>query len=182
LNNIGPLSLPISISTVYRALQDGLLPKILIPKLRRQGRKSHGKDERRGKFRATTSIEVRPEIVAKRERIGDWEGDTVCGTRGSGHLLTLVDRTTSFLVACKMKDRQADTVPTAMTDVLSKLPCHTITLDNGKEFARFAEIEEELKTRHILHIATVRGSVQSMNILTDATPVLSQEHQLDGYF
>jgi transposase, IS30 family len=72
---IGRLNLPISISTGYRALQDGLLPKMLIPKLR-QGRKSHGKDESRGKFTATTSIEVRPEIVAKRERIGDWEGDT----------------------------------------------------------------------------------------------------------
>jgi IS30 family transposase len=144
---IGRLKLSISVPTIYRALRDGLLPKILIPKLRRQGRKSNGKNELRGKLSATTSIELRPAIVEKRERLGDWEGDTVAGTRGTGHFLTLVDRATSFLVACKMEDRQAETVLAAMTVSLQALPCHTITLDNGKEFARFTEIEEALKTK-----------------------------------
>lgn len=46
-----------------------------------------------------------------------------------------------------MEDRQAHTVLTAMTVVLSRLPYHTITLDSGKEFARFIEIKEELKTK-----------------------------------
>jgi IS30 family transposase len=46
-----------------------------------------------------------------------------------------------------MEDRQSETVLTAMTVSLQKLPCHTITLDNGKEFARFIEIEEALKTK-----------------------------------
>ena len=89
---IDRLNLSISIATIYRALRDGLLPKILIPKLRRQGRRTYANNERRGKLSATTSIERRLEIVAKRERLGDWEGDTVAGTRGSGHFLTLVDR------------------------------------------------------------------------------------------
>jgi|GEM_PF-816069 len=65
---IGRLNLPISVPTIYRTLRDGLLPKILIPKLCRQGRKSNGKNERRGKLSATTSIELRPAIVEKRER------------------------------------------------------------------------------------------------------------------
>jgi len=104
---IGRLKLPISVPTIYRALRDGLLPKILIPKLRRQGRITYGKSERCGKLSATTSIELRPAIVARRERIGDWEGDTVAGTRGSGHFLTLVDRATSFLVARTAKLRQS---------------------------------------------------------------------------
>lgn len=144
---IGKNQLKISIPTIYRALKEGLLPQVLISKLRRQGRKSHGSNERRGKFSDSTSIEERPEIVTKRERIGDWEGDTMCGAHGGGNLLTLVDRATSYLVASKMENRLASTLLDTITKVLSGNPRHTITLDNGKEFAYFKDLEKNLQTK-----------------------------------
>ena len=37
-------------------------------------------------------IDQRPEIIERRERLGDWEGDTIMGARGTGSLVTYVDR------------------------------------------------------------------------------------------
>ena len=46
-------------------------------------------------------IDVRPEIINLRQRIGDWEGDTVRGSGGSGHIITYVERRSGYLVAGK---------------------------------------------------------------------------------
>lgn len=144
---IGRLQLPISTSTIYRALWNGLLPQTVVQKLRRGGHRSKGSAETRGKMSGCISIEERPAIAAQRQRPGDWEGDTVCGTHGTGHILTLVDRATSFLVASKMKNRMAETVLRTMSSNLAGLCCHTITLDNGKEFAKFKDIQSNLDTK-----------------------------------
>lgn len=42
-------------------------------------RKRYGKYDRRGQIPARTSIEERPEVGDRRERLGDWEVDTVIG-------------------------------------------------------------------------------------------------------
>ncbi|MDE9509679.1 IS30 family transposase, partial [Xenorhabdus bovienii] len=42
-------------------------------------RKRYGSYERRGKIKNRVSIDKRPKIVDKKQRIGDWEGDTIVG-------------------------------------------------------------------------------------------------------
>ena len=49
---------------------------------KRARRKKYGSSLRRHRMQGQTSIELRPKVVDLRNRIGDWEGDTV---EGKGH-------------------------------------------------------------------------------------------------
>ena len=46
-------------------------------RLKKRRRKRYGKYDKRGQIPNRNSIDQRPEAVAKRERIGDWEADTI---------------------------------------------------------------------------------------------------------
>jgi len=53
-------------------------------------------------------ITERPEIVAKRERIGDWEGDTIVGKERTIHILTHAERKTGIILADKLEQAMAE--------------------------------------------------------------------------
>lgn len=98
----------------------------------------------RGLIPGRVSIAERPAIVEDRSRIGDWEGDTVEGGKGSEHIATHVDRKSRYLIASKLANKKADLMSTGTIKAFRKIPKtyrKTLTLDNGKEFARFKEIE-----------------------------------------
>ena len=93
--------------------------------------------ERRGTIKNRVSIDDRPDIVAQKTRIGDWEGDTVIGKNHKGGLVTLAERVSRYVLAGHIRSKHAAGV-TAVTKRLlrpHKEKCHTITFDNGKEFA-----------------------------------------------
>ena len=104
--------------------------------------------ERRGMIKNRVSIDERPEIVAKKIRIGDWEGDTVIGKNHKGGLVTLAERKSRYVLAGHIRSKHADGVTAVTTNLLSphKDKCHTITFDNGKEFAGHESIAAELQT------------------------------------
>ena len=52
---------------------------------RKQRRKRYGRYDSRGRLTGKKPIEQRPAVVASRERIGDWEIDTVTGRLKTGH-------------------------------------------------------------------------------------------------
>ena len=90
------------------------------------------------------SIDERPPIVAARERFGDWEGDSVEGGKGKGGLMTHVERKSRYLIAAKLQDKKAESMALESIKGFRKIPRalrSTLTLDNGKEFSRFKEIE-----------------------------------------
>ena len=63
--------------------------------LRRRGKrynKRGGKNAGRGLIPDRIDISERPTIVARKARLGDWEGDTVVSAVHKGGLLTLVER------------------------------------------------------------------------------------------
>src|SRR5512132_2887884 len=65
--------------------------------LRRRGKrynKRAGKNAGRGLIPNRIDISERPAIVARKTRLGDWEGDTVVSAGHKGGLLTLVERKT----------------------------------------------------------------------------------------
>ena len=113
----------------------------------------HGRYRRRpgGKRRANivdrVSIHTRPTAVEQRERLGDWEGDTIVGKGHRGYVATFVDRKSGFLVAAKMKDHRSVTLNNAARRAYREVPAAlrlTLTLDNGSEFARHKALSREL--------------------------------------
>jgi len=107
-------------------------------------RKYTGNGDQRGQIPNRTSIEERPEIVERRERIGDWEADTIIGRGHQGAVVTLVERKSRLLRMGLVKNRTKDSVKETMIRLLCGFPVHTITCDNGKEFAAHEEIAEAL--------------------------------------
>lgn len=80
-------------------------------------------------------------------RIGDWEGDTVIGKNHKGGLVTLAERKSRYVLAGHIRSKHADGVTAVTTRLLNphKDKCHTLTLDNGKEFAGHEKMAAELK-------------------------------------
>jgi len=138
--------LPMCIETIYRALKRGLLPIILRENLRQHGipRKAKG-EEKRGSIPDCVSIEKRSPEASSRSRIGDWEGDTVAGKWRTGCFMTLVDRKTRFLVSRKLEDHKSQTLRESICSSLQGLPCMSLTVDNGKEFAAHKETSADLE-------------------------------------
>jgi IS30 family transposase len=118
--------------------------------LRRQGKKydkrRHGKSTR-GHIKNRVGIEDRPAIVESRERLGDWEIDTVIGKNHQGALVTIVERCTQRLLCAHVPNKTADAVTKATIALLRPYKdfVHTITADNGKEFSGHEKIAKSLE-------------------------------------
>ena len=96
---------------------------------------------------ATARIADRPEVIEQRLRLGDFEGDTVLGPPGTGGLATLVDRLSRFTIIVKIQSKNADHVHEKIKQRLKELDeqrRHSITFDNGTEFARCHRLEKHL--------------------------------------
>ena len=112
---------------------------------------------------------MRPDLVATRQRFSDWEGDTVEGAKGSGNIITHVERKSRYFIAAKLIDKTAAVTAQAVTAAFRRIPKalrHTLTLDNGKEFARFHDIEKGTGlTVHFadLYSAWQRGTNKNTN-------------------
>jgi IS30 family transposase len=136
-------------------------------------RKRYGKADGRTKAakQATKpSIDQRPVIVFQKSRFGDWEADTVIGPNHKGVLVTLTERTSNYLLMKQVVDKSASYTCQAIVDSLRKsgLPVHTITSDNGTEFANYQQIAQPLNTEfyfaHPYH-AWERGANEHNNKL-----------------
>jgi IS30 family transposase len=92
-------------------------------------------------------IDERPREANERSRLGDWEGDAVVGKGRTGHLVTCVDRTSRYLMARKVHACAAEPVAEQLQRTIRRLPTEkrrSLTLDNGREFARPIELERKL--------------------------------------
>lgn len=143
----------ISHETIYRYIKaDRQRGGKLYRLLRRSGLRKYerkGRGGMLGRMMNRTSIDERPVEVDEQARFGDWEGDTIQGRNRKGHAATFVERKSLFLVAALMKDAKADTLRIAARTALGGIPTeliHTITVDNGKEFAAYKDIEKDLDT------------------------------------
>ena len=93
-------------------------------------------------------IHERPPSVDARLRVGDWEGDTIVG-KGLARLVTLVDRKSGLARVRKVANGEADTGMRAVLSALYPLRArvHTLTWDNGSEFAKHELIDIALKAK-----------------------------------
>ncbi len=118
--------------------------------LRRRGKKPNrqgGRHAGRGHIPGRRDISERPKEVGAKARIGDWEADTVIGGGHSGAVVSLVDGCSKFTLLQRVDGKKAEAVGEAMTDLLKGLGArvHTITADNGKEFAGHAKVAKALE-------------------------------------
>ena len=117
--------------------------------LRRNGRKyrkrGNAKDTR-GIIKDRVGIEQRPTIVEDKTRFGDLEIDTITGQNHKGALLTINDRVSSMVWIAKLNGKNAAELAQKTIEFLlpSKGLIHTITADNGKEFAEHKKISQAL--------------------------------------
>jgi IS30 family transposase len=113
---------------------------------RRQRKKRNYRPRERTRYSRAKSIEIRPEIVNKRERIGDWEGDSIIGSDKRTSLVTMVERKTLLSRIYKVETRTAKETRLRIIQMFNDTPGekHTITFDRGVEFSDWKWIE--LKT------------------------------------
>jgi transposase, IS30 family len=116
--------------------------------LRRHGKnyqkRSNGKTSR-GRIIGRVDISERPPVVETRERFGDWEADTIVGKGRTSALVTVVERKSRYTKIVRVVRATAEQVSLALSQCLQGLTVHTITFDNGKEFAFHLKVADALK-------------------------------------
>lgn len=93
------------------------------------------------------SIDERPEIVDKKDRFGDWELDTIVGPNGRDAVVTIVERVSKKLVMARCPyGKNARHMARLIVSLLRpyREHVHTITTDNGTEFADHEYISKHL--------------------------------------
>jgi transposase, IS30 family len=142
---------PVSTETIYRFIwkdkkQGGNLHlKLRLANNKKKRKRRHGKDNR-GKIINRKDIDLRPAIVQTRSRLGDWEADLVVGKGQQGYLVTLAERSARRTLIGYVKQKTAESVTDEIIRLLQPWQdfVHTITFDNGKEFAGHEIIAQRL--------------------------------------
>ena len=163
--------LKISTSTIYRALDAGLLDEKLCKKLRIKGRLRHGgrKKSKCGHLDIEYSIHDRPKSADKRKTIGHWESDTVRGSKWTGCIATHVERKSQYSVLCKIPNRTAEVFTQATIQAFQNIPkgkCKSFCADHGKEFSDYRKIQIELNCKVYFadpHAPWQRGTNENFN-------------------
>ncbi|MDR2871560.1 MAG: IS30 family transposase [Xanthomonadaceae bacterium] len=116
--------------------QGGMLYTYL--RRRRRKRRRRGLRDGRGRLCGRRSWRERPGVVEQRSRLGDWEIDSVQSAKGKAVIVTMTERRSRLHLLAYSADRTAEHVTQAIVRRLGRLRqvVHTMTADNGKEFAQ----------------------------------------------
>ena len=136
-----PFETIVCVNTLYSYIRRGFMGRVRVSSLPLQRKKKKSKPVAKRAPRGT-SIEQRPEEIAKRNTFGHWEMDCVCGPT-TDCLLVLTERLTRYEIIFKIPRQTAANV-VACLDTLEKRfgerftrIFKSITVDNGSEFADF---------------------------------------------
>jgi IS30 family transposase len=119
-----------------------------LPRAKRKRRRRCPRQDGRGRGQIPNQrrIDSRPAEVETRQTIGHWEGDLINGANGTGNLATLVERRSRFTLVGRTDSKEAEEVTLKICALFKTLPQRarqSVTLDNGKEFARHEEIARD---------------------------------------
>ena len=112
-------------------------------------RKRYGSGKiNRAVIKDKVSIDQRPEVVNKKQRVGDWEIDTIIGKDRKGAIVTIAERATAFVLIAKLSGRNAQELAKVVVRLMVpfKHLVYSITSDNGMEFAMHKYISQKLET------------------------------------
>ena len=121
----------------------------LYKQLRHSGKKYNKRSKAtagRGCIPNRIDIDERPKIVEEKIRLGDVEIDLIVGTGQSGAIVSIVDRVSKLTLLKKVSGKTAEEVTEALLNRLEPIKdlLHTITSDNGKEFANHKQLSMAL--------------------------------------
>ena len=137
----------VAASTIYRYLSERAphLKMYLRSKKgkyrRRRGTKIREKEREQKKKRR---IDERPNIIERRGRIGDFEGDTLMGRDKRVRIVSFVDRRSGYLIAFLLPKMNAQLLTSLAWKYFKCIPQKkrkTVTLDNGVEFSDWERLE-----------------------------------------
>ena len=142
-------AISISYVTIYTFIhEDRLHNGTLHTKLRHKGKRraKYGKG-RKNRISNRVSIEQRPTIIDEKTRVGDFEADTIIGRGRQGEIVTIVERKSMYVKLSIPVRKKALIVANEMIRLLGRYKkyVHTITTDNGLEFAKHQTIAKKLK-------------------------------------
>ena len=165
-------ALRISHETIYRHIwadrRHGGTLYLQLRGAQKRRRKRYGRYDSRGRLAGKRSIAERPAIVASRTQPGHWEIDTVQGASDRHCVLSLVERTTGYLVLGKLRAKSTAEVTRRATQLIARErpPVRTITADNGTEFHDYTTIERTTGALFYFatpHHAWERGTNENTN-------------------
>ena len=90
-------------------------------------------------------ISERPAIVEQRQRLGDWESDSVESVDHKPGINTLVERKSGLVLITKLRDKTSESTISAIESRIEHLPKrlkYTATFDNGPENQKWQELEK----------------------------------------
>ena len=90
-------------------------------------------------------IEERPMLISGRNRYGDWEADLIQGAAGSGFLISIYERKSRVGKLHLLPDKCSAGTMNGIVTALNGLKVHSITYDNGLEFAMHEQVNELLE-------------------------------------
>jgi len=144
-------AMTVSPETIYQSLfvqGRGELRRELALHLRsgRTSRKTQGQSNGRGKLAGMVSIRERPAEADDRAVPGHWEGDLLCGAKGKAVVITLVERSSRFVLLAPVANMKSLDVREQLTALIGRLPEHlrrSLTWDQGSEMAQHAQFSLE---------------------------------------
>lgn len=164
----------VSVERIYQYIrkdkqEGGLLYKNLRHQLKH--RKRFVGKETKVKIKDRVSIEQRSEKANNREEFGHWEADLISGKNHQGFILTLTERISKHVMLGYLpKGKDSVGVAKVIIDLL--LPykdiVHSITMDNGLEFAKHKKVAKKLNAlTYFTHpySSWEKGQVEYMNKL-----------------
>jgi len=131
--------------TVKSGCED-LRPYLARRHTRRQT-KGFRKAQKTERYEALPSIEIRPKIVRRRTRIGDWEDDTLVSRASNARVKSVNERRTGIVFFGKTADGTARACDTVVRKRLTRIPQQyrkTLTRDRGTENREYRTLEHEL--------------------------------------
>jgi IS30 family transposase len=136
----------------------------------RAARRSQGRIERRGKLKDMVMISERPAEVEDRAVPGHWEGDLLVGKNGKSAIVTLVERSTRYVMLGHIgRHHDAPAVRDVLTSLVQRLPAElvkSLTWDQGKEMAQHATFSVDTGVQVYFcdpHSPWQRGSNENTN-------------------
>jgi len=135
----------ISKDTIYKYIYE-FYPELIKKYFRRKWKKYQHKRRERYQLNDRKMIEDRPKEVETRERIWDWEWDTIIWLHwwSKQVILTNVDRKSWYLLARKIKNKTWISVLEWTLEVFKRIPKYkklTMTYDNWREFCEHSMIK-----------------------------------------
>jgi IS30 family transposase len=141
----------VSYETIYKYVwSDKKQGGTLYKNLRHSGKKYNKRSKSaagRGCIPNRVDIDERPKEVEKKERLGDWELDTIIGTENSGVIVSMVERRSKLTKLALVSRKTAIAIEQSLLNRLGPIKewVYTLTADNGKEFASHETIGQALE-------------------------------------